>query len=258
MGTRNGGGLGMKVISFHLKGKMAHFRRYYSNSSALSYTIPPRTTIVGMIAGLLGYERDSYYEEFSTERCKVAVGVRSPIKKQIHKLNLLMVKKSNDLNASQEHHSQTATEVVMPENIRSDMVDYQIWMAHTDQNIMNQFSSLFTEIGYKTKGVSLALGTAQNLAWIESCEMLNGSGENEGEAAIQSVIPVKHLGSLNFVNERVEQYRLLKEDIPLSFDHERRLKDKGNMLINMERSPVYAQVSRYVSLDSGECVVWME
>ncbi|HBM79479.1 MAG TPA: CRISPR-associated protein Cas5, partial [Clostridiaceae bacterium] len=59
----------MQVISLHFKGKMAHFRKYYSNSSALSYFIPPRTTIIGIVAGFLGYERDTYYEDFSLENC---------------------------------------------------------------------------------------------------------------------------------------------------------------------------------------------
>lgn len=248
----------MKIVSFHLKGKMAHFRRYYSNSSALSYSIPPRTTIVGIIAGLLGYERDSYYEEFSTKQCKIAVGVSSQIKKQVHKLNLLMVKKPNDLNASQEHHSQTATEIIMPENIRSGVVDYRIWMTHTDRRIMDNLLELFAEPGYKTQGISVALGTAQHLAWLEDGEVLNGEEETEGIVAIESVIPQRTLGKLNFTNENIESYRLFKEDIPLSFNKKRQLQDKGNMIINLAASPIYAQVSRYISMENGDAVVWME
>lgn len=248
----------MRVISFHIKGKMAHFRRYYSNSSALSYSIPPRTTIVGMIAGLMGYERDSYYEIFSPEHCKIAVGVGSRIKKQVQKLNLLMVKKPNDLNASQEHHSQTSTEIIMPENIRSDVVDYQIWMNHTNPDIMDQFFELFSEVGYKTKGVSLALGTAQNLAWLENGHVLNGDEKGEGEVAIHSVIPVKRLGQLNFTNEEIVHYRLLKEDIPFSFNSDRQLEDKGDVVINMASSPIFAHVSNHINLENGDSVVWME
>lgn len=248
----------MKIVSFHLKGKMAHFRRYYSNSSALSYSIPPRTTIVGIIAGLLGYERDSYYEKFSAEQCKIAVGVSSQIKKQVHKLNLLMVKKPNDFNASQEHHSQTATELIMPENIRSGVVDYRIWMTHIDEDIMDKFSSLFTEVGYQTCGISVALGTAQHLAWIEDGEVLHGEERVENEVAIRSVVPQKVLGEINFTHENIQNYRLFKEDVPLSFNSERQLKDKGNMIINLGSSPIYAQVSRYISLENDDAVTWME
>jgi CRISPR-associated protein Cas5h len=246
----------MNVLSFHLKGKMAHFRRYYSNSSALSYTIPPRTTIIGIVAGLLGYPRDSYYEDFSTDQCKVAVSVRAPIKKQIQKLNLLMVKSPNDLNGSQEFHSQTATELVLPQNIRTGYIDYQIWLSHRDQTIMDSLASFIKGPGYVSKGISIALGTAQHLGWVEDGQVLEGK-EEEGVAEIYSVIPASKLGKLDFTNPPYE-YRLYKEDMPIDFDKERKLKDKGNMLINVLSSPIRAQVNNYVRLSNGEAITWME
>ncbi|MED1419947.1 MULTISPECIES: CRISPR-associated protein Cas5 [Bacillus] len=247
----------MKIITFHLKGKMAQFRRYYSNSSALSYSIPPRTTVVGIIAGLLGFERDSYYELFSLDRCKIAVGIRSRIKKNMQKLNLLMIKGPNDLNASQEHHSQTATELVIPEDIKSGAIDYQIWFHHEDNQLMERFSSLFSNVGYKSNGISLALGTAQNIGWLESTEILTGIEKNdvEREVPIQSVVPFKLVERLAF---RDEKYWLLKEDIPFAFDHGRRLKKKGIVIINLEPGPIYAHVKRFVSLENGENIIWLE
>ena len=95
----------MKILTFRLQGKMAHFRRYYSNSSALTYTIPPRTTVIGIVAGLLGYPRDSYYDFFSLDHCRIALTIGSRLKKQMQKMNLLMIKSPNDLNGSQEYHS---------------------------------------------------------------------------------------------------------------------------------------------------------
>jgi CRISPR-associated protein, Cas5h family len=70
-----------KVLVFDIKGPMAHFRKYYTNSSSLSYLFPPRTVVVGLIAGLLGLpserhtkeKRDIYYEKFDEKRCLVAV-----------------------------------------------------------------------------------------------------------------------------------------------------------------------------------------
>ena len=81
----------LSVIAFDIKGKMAHFRKYYSNSSCLSYFIPPRTTIIGIIAGLLGRPRDEYYEEFSLEQCNIGIAVLSSLKKIIYKVNYLHV-----------------------------------------------------------------------------------------------------------------------------------------------------------------------
>lgn len=247
----------MNVLSFRLKGKMAHFRRYYSNSSALSYTIPPRTTIIGMIAGLLGCPRDSYYEAFSKEQCKVAVGVRAPIKKQIQKLNLLMVKSPNDLNGSQEHHSQTATELVLPQNIRTGYIDYQIWLSHRDPSIMDRLLAYMSGPGYVTKGTSVALGTAQHLGWVEDGQALEGEESGEGLAEIHSAIPSRKLDKIDLSNPSSD-YRLYKEDMPIDFNKDRKLTDKGNMLINVHCSPVRAYVSDCVRLNNGEIITWME
>ena len=63
----------MKLLIFDIIGKFAHFRKYYSNSSALSFGAPPRTTICGMVAAILGMEKDSYYSIMNLEKCKIAV-----------------------------------------------------------------------------------------------------------------------------------------------------------------------------------------
>ena len=47
----------MRGVIFDIEGKFAHFRKIYTNSSSLSYLVPPRTTVQGIIAAMLGYER---------------------------------------------------------------------------------------------------------------------------------------------------------------------------------------------------------
>lgn len=59
-----------KVLIFDIKGPMAHFRKFYTNSSSLSYLVPPKTVVAGLIAGLLGLpserhtkdKEETYYE----------------------------------------------------------------------------------------------------------------------------------------------------------------------------------------------------
>ena len=49
----------MQVLTFDLVGKMAHFRKYYANNTAMSFSVPPRTTLMGVLAAILGLPRDS-------------------------------------------------------------------------------------------------------------------------------------------------------------------------------------------------------
>jgi len=51
-------------IVLDVSGDFAHFRKPHTTSPAQTFGVPPRTTIAGMIAGMLGLGRDSYYDRF--------------------------------------------------------------------------------------------------------------------------------------------------------------------------------------------------
>lgn len=248
----------MNILNFRIRGKMAHFRRYYSNSSALSYSVPPRTTLIGLIAGLLGYERDSYYELFDPEQCHVSVGIRSPQKKIIHTMNLLMIKKPNDFNGSQPFHSQTPTEIISPVQIRSEYLDYEVWFHHKDQTLMEILKSqICLKYGYLSRGVSAALGTAQHIGWIEQGREVNGKKIGEIDAEIESVIPRGNLNNIDFSNHSRDLY-ILKEDLPIHFHNDRTLASKGDFIINSTPWPVKASVKQAVQLSDNRFITWME
>jgi CRISPR-associated protein Cas5h len=80
-----------RLLAFTLCGRFAHFRKFYTNASSLSYLVPPRTVIMGVLASILMIPRDRYYERFSQEACKIssAVAEGSDIKKTVHSVNML-------------------------------------------------------------------------------------------------------------------------------------------------------------------------
>ncbi len=252
----------MKIIAFHLKGKMAHFRKNYSNSSALSYFLPPRTTICGIIAGLLGLERDSYYEQFSLDNCKVAVASLAPIKKSMQKMNYLMIKKLNDLNGSQENHAQVAMELIIPQNISTDFIDYKVWLHHKDDKIMDNLIEMFKQYKqyfYKSLGISVSLGAAFNLGWVEFEGIYEGKTLNDDiEKQISSSIVIDNIKELKL--EKVENFRLIKEGIPLEFDKNRHITSKGSkdILMNIKEGKIQAIVKSAVELENKEIITWME
>jgi CRISPR-associated protein Cas5h len=92
----------IKLLSFEIRGRFAHFRKFYTNSSSLSYFIPPRTTIIGMLGAILQYDRDSYYDIFNENDFRISVAVTSnvKIKKQMQCMNYLHHKSYKDLETS--------------------------------------------------------------------------------------------------------------------------------------------------------------
>ncbi|MDQ7826160.1 MAG: type I-B CRISPR-associated protein Cas5b [Candidatus Eremiobacteraeota bacterium] len=48
----------MELIEFRVRGRTAHFLRAEASASALSYPVPPRTAILGMLGAICGIKKD--------------------------------------------------------------------------------------------------------------------------------------------------------------------------------------------------------
>lgn len=239
---------------------MAHFRRFYSNSSALTYTIPPRTTVCGIIAGLMGYERDSYYEDFSLNNCNMTIALNSPIKKTMQKMNLLMIKSINNLNGSKENHSQVPTEFLIPQNIREDEIDYKVWVNFNNSEMMERFVELIVEDKkyYKTKAISCALGLAHNIGRFEfERKHLGEIISEECELPITSAVAVDNIIE---IDQKMDQFSLVVEELPLEFDKHRTLTENGKKKILFSRTgdPVGLIVKERILLENGESICWLK
>ena len=60
-------------LSFTVRGPWGHFRRIEGNIVKQTYRIIPRTTVAGLLAAILGIERDGYYEVFAPSNSAVAI-----------------------------------------------------------------------------------------------------------------------------------------------------------------------------------------
>lgn len=66
----------MQVASFIWQAKYGHFLRAEANKNSLTYPLPPRTAIIGLLGAILGMEKDSPQEELSD--LKVAISGKPP------------------------------------------------------------------------------------------------------------------------------------------------------------------------------------
>ena len=80
----------MKILVFDIWGEYAHFKKIYATTSALSYVVPPKTSIYGYIGAILGLEKEDniYLKSFSDKKCLIGISVRSPIVMQRLGINL--------------------------------------------------------------------------------------------------------------------------------------------------------------------------
>ncbi len=232
----------MEVLAFDVRGKFAHFRKFYSNSSALTHFIPPRTTIIGMIAGILGVERDTYYEDFSMENCDIGIRMLSRVRKSVQKLKYLKVERMNDLNGSYFQSSQNMYisntmvpfEFLSPLKIRGtgSFVAYRFYYRpKTDKN-MPHFEKLKQQLNRgKECCYPVSFGTANFTAFIDSFILYEDAEtvRAEGKISVDSAIPLDCLKEFPDNGN----CHLAQETLPMDFDKNRYLKTHSQVLFDL-------------------------
>ena len=78
-----------KVIVFDIWGNYAHFRKPYTTTSPLTYSIPSRTVLTGIIGAIMGIEKGKNNEILNYSNCNLSLKILNPIKKVLINQNLI-------------------------------------------------------------------------------------------------------------------------------------------------------------------------
>lgn len=79
----------LELLVFDIWGDYGFFRIPYTTTSSMSYPFPPKTTISGAIAAILGLPKNSYNETiFNKEDFKLSLRIMTPLNKEILGINL--------------------------------------------------------------------------------------------------------------------------------------------------------------------------
>jgi len=185
----------LNAISFELVGRFAHFRKYYTNTSSLTYDFPPRTTVIGLLAGILGRKRDSYYEEFSLENTLTAILLKSSNRKLIQTVKNIHTGEKfgiGNLISGDRNPSLTQMQLIVPE---LGEIRYKIYFHHTDEETL---SELYHRMNDKRYCYPPFMGSAQFMADIENPKRLKMRKSSEKKIEIHSVCPETVIRGLEF------------------------------------------------------------
>lgn len=216
----------MKLLIIDWKGKMGHFRKLDTNSSSLSYSFPARTTITGMIAGMIGLERDSYYELFSPGKCSIALSVRTPIRRIFQTVNYLWVKSKDEVNGM-KGHTQIPIEFLMPA-IGNDYIVYRIYFCHEDQHIYRKVKEYVQE----NKSIyPPCMGLSELLSSVEFIAEIEGKQHDPTHEKIQfhSVVRISEIKENSI--ELLPSSRFTKEFMTRSFNYKREIIETDNYIV---------------------------
>lgn len=232
-----------KVLIFDVRGPMAHFRKYYTNSSSLSYLFPPRTVVTGLIAGLLGLpseiyakeDEEPYYERFGGDISLVAVSVRTKVTRMMQTVNYLATDnfpKTPDkllwkMTGGEIGHTQIPLEILLPE-IGND-ITYRVYFYHANENekIYNDLKRRLAEHRFAFPPY---MGITEFLASVEYIDEGKVIKNPKQEVELNSVCKLKEV-ELDFSGDNL-QY--ITEKMPTGFLNDRTPKQAEEYVLEVK------------------------
>lgn len=216
-----------EILVFDISGKFAHFRKFYTNVSSLTYFIPPKTTIAGLLASILEIGRNEYYEMFSDENFKISISVLSPLKKHMENINYMREKDKGGRKPTQY-------ELLMSEK---NHIKYRLFFWHKDKELMKKIKHKLKD---EKTGFGTYLGQKQFLCNIKFVAHINKEIKHLSnfEGTIDTFSEVNNiLGSPKKVEEN-EDLEYVRERIPTSFNNKREIKRLKDVLVEINKSKI--------------------
>ena len=239
-------------IGFDVGSDFAHFRKVGNNSAKPSYRVPPRTTLAGMLAGILGMDRDSYYDLFSEKSSAIAV-----VPKEFpHTYTMGITTVNTNPNTTIKYlpknvHYTKGEEMLTPESyVKEDrqrdtyemLVDpvYRVYVALDDEDIHNELLRRLDESQYY---YSPSLGLSECIADIRNVDThsVESTTVKEIDSIAYDDTPVLPSPGVTIKRERAQLYME-------AIDGGRRTTEFGNITYTTDGSKLPVDASRTYSV----------
>ncbi len=236
----------IKVLVFEVWGDYAHFRRFYTTTSPLSFPFPPRSAICGLIGAIIGLEKDNnaYLDYLSTEKAQIALRLINPLKKIIIAENLIDTKTAMGPGMNLiKNRTQIRFEFLKNQR-------YRIYFSPkngTDEIYQKLKDYLEKHFCFYTP----CLGLSENIANFEfkgeyTCNVFS---DNNGYVPIDSVLPMHKISETSGVwFESDGEYFTVR--MPLELNRERVVKKYGDFIFDRNCKPIKAKlIDPFVTID---------
>ncbi len=231
----------MQLLVLDLEGKMAHFRKYFANNTAMSYSLPPRTTVMGMLAAIMGLPRDGYYGLLGSARLQLGLRIVNPVKKSFHRLNYLKVESSSQFTGS-NGRIQVPVEIVTGRHPRHSQLCYRLYVAAgTSSQGGESFEQLHQHLRNKGGHYPVSFGAAPFAARLKQWQLAQASSMPTPAAPVlmHSAVPTQYIKQVAL--PAAEAFRQIEEELlPADFmvDGTRKLQHMNRLLYATDGQPL--------------------
>jgi len=234
-----------KFLIFDVWADYAHFKKYYTTSSPLTFSIPPRTALIGLISGIIGLGKEEYLEVMRKDKARVAVRIINPIKKIRITQNLINTKGGHWVPVKKPRHEPRM-------QIRFEYLKkpkFRVYFSHTNPTI---HISLRQNIENHECVYTPCLGITECIAdfrFVIECSVYEKLNSKEF-IDVHTILPVSLLQKMNLQPGN----KYFKERIPTEMLPGRVVTEYREVLYEVEGKTIKAKIKEALRLSNGDAI----
>lgn len=231
-----------EFVIFDVASDLAHFRRQYAITTALTYVMPPRTALCGLVGAVLGLPKNESLEFFRDDHAVFGLQILRPVRTAHVSINLLDTKGSRDFRPkSVNPHTTMRYEIIREPR-------YRVMFSHS-----TLAKSLHDVLTKGETSYTPCLGLAWMIAWFEGKASLVPAEElGASEEPEEFVSPVRTNdleGDVRWRSDGVYQrIRMPAEMLP-----DRRVARYEEYIIETTGAPIETRLRSHWKLADGTC-----
>jgi CRISPR-associated protein Cas5h len=236
----------MQIVEFAYYGRIGHFLRAEATANALTYPVPPRTSLMGLVGCVMGFEKDESTIRLSDAEFAVCGAVpnvfwhKANMRKELPNALPFSIKRSDKGSSAAELNTRIPQEMLWQPR-------YRIYASLPD-SIHEEFVSRLQERRWY---FNPCLGLSELLAQLDFISEGLGVKLPSGEYSIQSVLNLNR-GELIASAARVDQLAIHKIRMPREvtsdrvFSHEAYLLERSGKPFTIRSDHVWALANQHI------------
>jgi CRISPR-associated protein Cas5h len=224
------------LVVFDIFADYAHFKRPYTTTSPVTWPVPSKPTLYGMMAAIAGLDKESYLDHFYNRDVLVGIRIKNPIHKCYIAENLINTKEGM---AKIKNRTQIKIEFLKH-------VAYRIYVYHPLEEISR---TLIQNLEAHKSHYTFSMGLSEciaNFAWVGIYPSLSRSQQDSGDfQEIHSVIPVAALGDTDPVIRFDPGKEIFRVALTAEMNGEREIQQMIDIIYERSGSTIAARVRNW-------------
>ncbi len=228
-----------EVLEFRLWGDLAHYKKYYTTMSPLSFSIPTGTVLRGILGAILGVPADEAPEHFHDTY--IGLALEKPVKKVTIPLNNVKVTSKKHFSRYESHK---------PSNY--EFVKDPAYIVYVNCEKAEMQTELYKRLSEHRSEYTVSLGLSETLANFGGAKMLKVGRVGKATKDIRTIVPRSMMSP---TIDTFDNARIFAEKVPVRMLNNREVIQYEEYLFDADGAAIDAEVESAITLEDGSRIV---